>query len=322
MRWTGRDIPDQTGRVAVVTGANSGLGFEVAKALAGKGATVVLACRSEDRARAAAERIVAAVAHARVEVQRLDLASLASVADAAGSLRESHDRVDLLVNNAGLMATDQSTTAEGFELQFGVNHLGHFALTLDLLPAMAATPGARVVAVASMAHRSGVLVLDDLMATRTDYDRWKAYSQSKLANIMFADELHRRLAAAGAAAVALSAHPGGSRTDLGTESNALSNRFMHLVLALSMSAADGALPLLRAATDPAARGGEYYGPRWIFRGHPVLATPSAAARNRADAAALWEASETLTGRHLAEVLPGGGRGDVGPDPTPGPTSEQ
>ncbi len=293
--WTLADVPEQHGRIAVITGANSGLGEQAALALAGKGAHVVLACRNPAKAHAAEARIRQVHPAASVQVRVLDLADLSSVAQFADGLAADHGRVDLLLNNAGLMAVDAARTRDGFEMQFGVNHLGHFALTVRLLPLLTATAGSRVVTMSSMGHRAGRMHFDDLMFDR-GYSRWQAYFQSKLANLLFTAELQRRLAASGTSTMALAAHPGGSRTDLGTEGRGLSNRLMAAVVPLvTQSAATGALPLLRAATDPAASGGQFYGPRWLAVGHPVLETPAPAARRTADARRLWTESVRLTG---------------------------
>jgi NAD(P)-dependent dehydrogenase (short-subunit alcohol dehydrogenase family) len=293
--WTLADVPEQHGRIAVITGANSGLGEQAALALAGKGAHVVLACRNPAKAHAAEARIRQVHPAASVQVRVLDLADLSSVAQFADGLAADHGRVDLLLNNAGLMAVDAARTRDGFEMQFGVNHLGHFALTVRLLPLLTATAGSRVVTMSSMGHRAGRMHFDDLMFDR-GYSRWQAYFQSKLANLLFTAELQRRLAASGTSTIALAAHPGGSRTDLGTEGRGLSNRLMAAVVPLvTQSAATGALPLLRAATDPAASGGQFYGPRWLAVGHPVLETPAPAARRTADARRLWTESVRLTG---------------------------
>jgi protochlorophyllide reductase len=296
MSWTPADMPDLTGRRAVVTGSNSGLGLEIAAGLAARGATVVLACRDTAKAGRAAERIVARTPDARLEVAALDLADLAGVAAFADG-QAARGRLDLLVNNAGLMAVDETRTADGFETQVGVNHLGHFALTARLMPLLLSTPGSRVGTMSSMGHRAGRLVdLDDLMSER-GYHRWRAYFRSKLANLLFTAELDRRLSAAGAPTIAVAAHPGASRTDLGTEGGSLSNRLMAVVVPLvTQSAHAGALPMLRAMTDPDVRGGEFYGPRWVVRGHaPVRETPSRAARDAAAARRLWDASVALTG---------------------------
>jgi protochlorophyllide reductase len=293
--WKTSDIGDLTGRTALVTGANSGLGYVIAEELATAGATVVLGCRSASKAEEAARRIRASAPGGNVETVALDLADLASVREAATSFTSSNRPLDLLVNNAGLMAIDRSKTADGFETQFGVNHLGHFALTLDLLPSLLATPGSRVVTMSSMGHRAGHMHFDDLMFKRK-YDRWRPYLQSKLANLLFTAELHRRLTAHHAATTALTAHPGASNTDLGTEGRGLSNKLMGIVPLVAQSASKGAEPALRAATDPTATGGQFYGPRWITRGHAVVETPSRAARKADDARRLWDVSAQLTGR--------------------------
>ncbi len=302
-RWTAADIPPQHGRTAVVTGGNAGLGEQIALGLARAGARVVLACRSTAKADAAASRITAAVPGVDVDVVELDLADLSSVKKAADRLRENESRLDLLVNNAGLMAVDESRTVDGFETQLGVNHLGHFALTAHLLPLLEATDGSRVGSMSSMGHRaSRGIVLDDLMFTRRGYDRWQAYFASKLANLYFTSELDRRLRAAGSPTTAVAAHPGGSRTDLGSEGRSLSNRLSSMLAgALAMPPATGALGMLRALTAPDVTGGQYYGPRFLAVGHPVLETPSRTARDAMAARGLWEASVALTG---VEPTPG------------------
>ncbi|UDY35149.1 oxidoreductase [Dermatobacter hominis] len=295
-RWDEDDIPDQTGRVAVVTGANSGLGLETARQLAAHGATVVLAVRSLDRGAAAVEDIASSVPDARLELQQLDLASLSSVRAAAEAIGGAHPRIDLLVNNAGVMYTERQLTAEGFELQFGTNHLGHFALTGLLLDRIVGVDGSRVVTVASLGHWAPFAFdLDDVRA-EDRYNRFAAYSRSKLANLMFTYELHRRLVAAGAPTAALAAHPGGSDTELAR--HVPFSDLMHSRLsALAQSAAMGALPTLRAATDPTAGGGQYYGPDRLFetRGHPIVVRSSRRSQDRGLQALLWARSEELTG---------------------------
>jgi protochlorophyllide reductase len=298
-RWTTRNIGDQTGKIALVTGANSGLGFVIASELAQAGATVLLGCRNQAKANEARDRIVGSVggdASGRVEVLPLDLADLSSVAAAAKQFEDSKRPLHMLINNAGLMALDKSVTVDGFETQFGVNHLGHFALTADLLPSLLATAGSRIVTMSSMGHRGGSMHFDDIMFARK-YDRWRPYFQSKLANLLFTAELHRRLQSHRHATMALAAHPGGSRTDLGTEGKGLTNSLISSVVPLvTQSAEIGAQPALRAATDPEAKSGEYYGPRWMAVGHAVKETPSKAARNASDAQRLWTLSEELTKR--------------------------
>jgi protochlorophyllide reductase len=295
--WTTTDIPSLDGRLAIVTGANSGLGFMIADELAATGATVILACRNTIKANDAAQRITKRSKGAQVEVLALDLSDLSSVQAAANTFLRSNRPLDLLINNAGLMALDESTTHDGFETQFGVNHLGHFALTHDLLTALTNTAGSRIVTMSSMGHRMGHMYFDDLMFTKR-YDRWKPYFQSKLANLLFTAELQRRLISSGAKTIALSAHPGASNTDLGTEGKGLTNKAMKIVPFVSQTAARGAHPALRAATDPTAQGGQFYGPRWIARGAAVVETPSKRARSETDAKRLWEISQQLTHRQF------------------------
>jgi len=299
--WTEADIPDQTGRVAVVTGANSGIGWHTARALAQHGAHVVLACRTRAKAEEARDRIAAAGITGELSLVDLDLSSLASVRAAAAEMVAAHDRVDLLVNNAGVMATPRARTADGFELQLGTNHLGHFALTGLLLPLLLATPGSRVVNVSSLAHRMGRIDFDDLQADRR-YRAWPAYGQSKLANLLFTYELQRRLAAAEASGTsALAAHPGVSETNLTGSTGGIVGRVAELgrpIAKLVLQSAEmGALPTLRAAVDPAARGGEYYGPDGFmeYRGHPVKVDSNAHSKDTAVAARLWDVSVELTG---------------------------
>jgi NAD(P)-dependent dehydrogenase (short-subunit alcohol dehydrogenase family) len=310
-KWTETDVPVQRGRTAVVTGANTGLGFETARVLAMRGARVVLACRDLGRAKEAAARILggrpqpagappgepAGAPPGDVQAVRLELASLASVREAAEEIGAAYGPVDLLVNNAGVMWTPLRRTADGFELQLGVNHLGHFALTGLLLGAMLGREGSRVVTVSSNAHKSGRIDFEDLQSQRR-YRRGAAYGQSKLANLMFTYELERRLAAAGAKTQALAAHPGKARTEL---IRYLSGwmRVVDLIIEepLGQSAAMGALATLRAATDPAARGAEYYGPagRGELRGYPRLVTSTERARDLDAQQRLWRESERLTG---------------------------
>ncbi|HUQ39050.1 MAG TPA: oxidoreductase [Acidimicrobiales bacterium] len=288
--------PRLDGKVALVTGANSGLGLEIAEILAQHGARVLLACRNPTKAGAAAEHIRrSTVDPVAVEVVALDLADLASVDRCAEGVLGAEERLDVLVNNAGLMAVDEAMTADGFEMQLGVNHLGHFALTARLAPLVLSTPGSRVVSMSSFGHRLGRLHLDDLFFDRRGYRRWPPYFQSKLANLLFTAELHRRLDEAASTTMALAAHPGASHTDLGHEGAGLTNKLMKPAMATMQSAAAGALPLVRAATDPSAKSGEFYGPRLMFRGAPRRETPSRRARNADDARALWEKSEELTG---------------------------
>jgi NAD(P)-dependent dehydrogenase (short-subunit alcohol dehydrogenase family) len=294
--WSEVDIPDQTSRVAVVTGANSGLGLETARQLAARGATVVMAVRRLDRGAAAIDDIRATVPDARLELQQLDLASLDSIRAAAASLRAGYDRVDLLVNNAGVMYTDRELTADGFELQFGTNHLGHFALTGLLLDRLTGVAGSRVVTVSSLGHWAPFrLDLDDLRAEQ-HYNRFAAYSRSKLANLLFTYELQRRMVAAGVHTVALAAHPGGSDTELAR--HVPGHELVRARLQMfAQSAAMGALPTLRAATDPAASGGQYFGPDRLLetRGNPIVVRSSRRSQDPDLQARLWQLSEQSTG---------------------------
>jgi len=301
MSWRAEDIPNLTGRVAVVTGANSGLGFEAARALARKGATVVLACRDFARGREAAAIIVAESPGAVVDLMRLDLASLASIRAFAVDLAGRQARIDILLCSAGVMATPRRTTEDGFELQFGTNHLGHFALTGLLLPLVLAAPASRIVSVASVAEKFGTIHFDDLMGERR-YGRWEAYCQSKLANVLFIYELQRRLTRAGARTIAAVAHPGFAATGLRNELRAkepswLQRNLAHLAEAVSQSAEMGVLPQLYAATAPDIVGGAYYGPDGFLEraGHPKRTGSSPASRDETAARRLWEVSETFTG---------------------------
>jgi NAD(P)-dependent dehydrogenase (short-subunit alcohol dehydrogenase family) len=299
MEWTAGDIPDQRGRVAVVTGANSGIGFVTARELARRGARVLLACRSEQRGAAALARLRAEVPGALAEVRPLDLADLASVRSFAGGYNV--DRLDLLINNAGLMAVPYAKTADGFETQFGVNHLGHFALTGLLLPRLLATPGARVISVSSSMHRSGNVEFHDLNGERR-YRRWTAYGRSKSANLLFIHELAYRLATARADTVAAAAHPGFVATDLQTRGARMQGRrAAELVMglftrALAQSAEAGALPILYAATAPGVEPDSFTGPRLLgWRGAPAPAKRAAWTLDDRSAALLWATSQTLTG---------------------------
>lgn len=301
MRWTTADIPSQDGRVAIVTGSNTGLGFETAAELTIAGATVVLACRDRTKAAVAADSIRSRTGNGAVEVLALDLGDLSSVRDAAAETLERWPRIDLLIDNAGVMIPPKSTTADGFELQFGTNHLGHFAYTGLVLDGLTSTPGSRIVVVSSIAHRDGQMRWDDLQWERS-YNRMAAYSQSKLANLLFMFELDRRLRLAGLPTIALAAHPGVSSTELsrhipGANLPGVKQLVGGLLSATLNSAADGALPSLRAATDPDAMGGAYYGPNGFreMRGDPVLVLPAGRALREPDWARLWAISEDLTG---------------------------
>jgi NAD(P)-dependent dehydrogenase (short-subunit alcohol dehydrogenase family) len=301
MGWTEADIPDQAGRVAVVTGANGGLGFETARALAARGAAVVMGARNLDKAKEAERAILDDVPDANLDVRPLDLASLASVKEFSDGVMADYDTIDLLINNAGVMGTAQLQTADGFELQFGTNHLGHFALTSLLLPALLRAPMGRVVTVTSTARYFRDRLDPDDPHLEEHYDPWKAYGISKTANIQFAVELNRRLAAAGATVVSLGADPGSTNTNLQKESarlnpeNSGSRFFAKVTPIIGMTPARGALPQLRAATDPQAGGGELFTPRWVANGPPVRRGIGTRLLDPAELETLWEVSERETG---------------------------
>lgn len=306
MSWTTADIPDQTGRTAVVTGANGGLGLATAQALAAKGAHVVMAARNQDKAAQAREQILSAVPDASLEVVELDLGSLASVKKAADHITAQHTTIDLLINNAGVMAMPQSTTEDGFESQLGINHLGHWALTAHLLPTLLTTPRARIVTVSSTAQHQGKPLNPQDPHLRKDYDAWRAYGNSKLANRHFTMGLHQRLTAGGVDTLAVTCHPGLTDSDL--QATTVHNAgggwrgpFFHwLTEHVGMSVERGALSQLRAATDPSVKGGEMYGPRFATNGPPVrrpLVRPGA----EQAIATLWEISARETGLDI--VIP-------------------
>jgi NAD(P)-dependent dehydrogenase (short-subunit alcohol dehydrogenase family) len=297
-KWTSDQIPNQSGRTAIVTGANSGLGLIVARELAAAGARVIATSRDAGKGAKALEIIKAAHPAANVEVAQLDLADLASVRAFAQRILDSHDELDILINNAGVMAAPYARTADGYELQFGTNHLGHFALTGLVLPAFKQRVGTRVATVASNNHKAGKMRLDDLQGEK-HYSRWGAYAQSKLANLLFMYELDRRLKAAGLPMISVAAHPGYSATNLQLSGPpfqeriflSLANRF------IAQSAEIGALPILYAATYPELAGGSYVGPDGPaeMRGYPTLVQPTDRAKDVATAKRLWEMSEKLTG---------------------------
>ncbi|NOX51788.1 MAG: SDR family NAD(P)-dependent oxidoreductase [Gammaproteobacteria bacterium] len=293
MKWTEQDIPDQTGRDAIVTGANSGIGYETARMLAHKGAHVVLACRSAEKGEAALSKIVAEKPKGQVSFASMDLSDLESVHDFAVQFSNSHQKLDLLINNAGVMVPPESKTAQGFELQFGVNHLGHFALTGHLSKLLVQTSGARVVNLSSLAHRTGKIDFDDLNFEKRGYAPWHAYGQSKLANLLFTQELQNRFTSGDFDVMATSAHPGWTKTDL--QRTAWYVRALNPLMAMKPS--QGALPTLRAATDPGLNGGEYFGPHRFqeMTGYPVAAFRTQAATSSRDAQRLWQVSEELTG---------------------------
>ncbi|MGV9408975.1 oxidoreductase [Nocardia sp. NPDC003693] len=301
--WSLDRAGDQSGRVAVVTGANTGIGLEMARALAHRGATVVLACRNAERAAAARADILAGAAGASVHVEDLDTSSLTSVARCANRLREQWPAIDLLINNAGVMAKQRTVTEEGFELDFVTNFLGHFALTGHLADALSAAPAARIVTVSSLTHRRRTATLDyDDLALERGFDSEAAYARSKLASMTFMIELQRRLAASGSRAISLAAHPGGVRTGILREQNPLvrlvyNPRMTWLTGWFTQGTVAGAEPILRAALDPDVAGGEFFGPggRWELIGPPVPVTISRRAQDPAAGARLWEVAEQLTG---------------------------
>lgn len=294
--WTKENIPDQTGKVCIVTGANAGLGYEITLDLAEKGATVIMACRNLERGQRAIAKIRKTAPSAKLELMELDLASLDSIKAFAKMFNESHDRLDVLVNNGGLVGFDKSLTADGFESQFGVNHLGHFALTGLLLDSLLITPSSRVVTVGSRMHADAEIAWDDLMSEQS-YDRWFAYKQSKLANLMFNFELARRLDASENSTLAIGVHPGLANTSWADNNlNGVMKVIGKLMSAFSYQTAKmGALPPLYAATAPEAKNGGYYGPENDTKGYPVEVRAADHAYDEADAKILWTLSEELTG---------------------------
>ncbi|ACB67419.1 short-chain dehydrogenase/reductase SDR [Burkholderia ambifaria MC40-6] len=309
--WSARHVPAQGGKVAVVTGANSGLGWQIAETLAAKGATVVMGCRDTARAAQAADAIRRLHPAARVEIDPLDLADLASIRGFATDISARHGRVDILCNNAGVMFLPLRHTHDGFEMQFGTNHLGHFALTGHLLPALSAAPRPRVVTMSSGFNRGGRIRVDDLRAEHR-YNRYLAYCDSKLANLVFAIELQRRFQRAAFAGISVAAHPGYAATNLQFAGPAMDGSPIRPALMraanryLAQPADQGALPAIHAATSPELTGGAYIGPsgRFESRGLPARASVPRAARDVAVAALLWEASEAATGvRFLSSGAP-------------------
>ena len=305
-KWNENDIPDQTGRIAIVTGANTGLGFDTARALAEHGAHVVLAVRDITKGNAAAGRIAKAAPKASVKVHKLDLGSLESVRTAAAELAAEYPRLDLLINNAGVMyPSPRQTTADGFELQFGTNHLGHFALTGLLFDTLKRKQGARIVTISSVAATMGKLDFDDLQSVE-GYNRWRAYGQSKLANLVFAMDLQSLIRQAGLDMASIAAHPGVSNTNLTAAGNDLDSGWLGLLskpflalsdLLIAQDAAHGALPTLFAATEPGLTGGEYIGPDGLrqYRGSPTIVAPRRLALDSGTGDRLWKASTELTG---------------------------
>ena len=299
-KWIADNIPNLTRKMVIVTGANSGIGFEASKEFARKGAYVVMACRNMQKAGIALDAIKDEIPNAIVELMQLDLASQKSIRTFASIFKTNHNQLDILVNNAGIMMVPYGTTEDGFEQQLGTNHLGHFALTGLLMDIIKATPNARIVNISSGAHQWGRMDFDDLMyADGKGYTPMRAYGRSKLANLLFTYELQRRFEAQGIDAMAVAAHPGGSNTNLGNHlTEGIMGKLMMPIMSWMMqSAAMGALPTLRAAVDPTVEAGDYYGPSGFMEmtGHPVKVKSNKASRNSADQRQLWEASQALTG---------------------------
>ena len=297
-QWTTGDIPDLDGLTVIITGANSGVGYETAIELARHGANITLACRSESRGESALRRIKSDSPSATVELAQLDLGDLGSVDRFVQQVCATQDKLDLLINNAGVMATPYRTTASGFEAQFGTNHLGHFALTGRLMSLLIKSTASRIVNVSSLAHRGESIDLQAIQFTRESYNRWRAYGRSKLANLLFTYELHRRFERAGIGHISsLAAHPGVSKTNIAQGLGWIGKISMPIAGLFFQSARMGALPILRAATDPNAASGEYYGPDRPNerKGYPVIVTSSDESHDVEVARRLWEQSEKLTG---------------------------
>ncbi|RMH69051.1 MAG: SDR family NAD(P)-dependent oxidoreductase [Gemmatimonadetes bacterium] len=299
MKWTEQNIPDQTGRIVIVTGANTGIGFETARALAEKQAMVILACRNETKGQQAIDRIQQKYPQAVVQLMKLDLSRQQAVREFARQFQQRYDRLDLLINNAGVMVPPYTKTEDGFELQFGTNHLGHFALTGLLLDRLLQTAGSRVVTVSSMAHKTGNINFNDLHWEKRPYNAWQAYSDSKIANLYFTYELQRKLHQHGAPTIATAAHPGWTATDLQRHSGV----FHFLNGFFAQTPPQGALPTLRAAVDDTAIGGEYYGPSGFMeiKGYPKQVSSNTRSQNKEIAARLWAISEELTGVHYEPI---------------------
>ena len=297
MSWTESDVPPLTGKIALVTGANSGLGLENTRALAGRGATVIMAARNAEKVKRARDEILARHPAGQLDFRQLDLASIESIDRFAASVLEDYDQLDILINNAGVMALPERRTTDGFEMQLGTNHLGHYVLTSRILPLLVGSQGSRVVSVTSTARLFGRPIDRSNPNLEGTYDKWRAYGQSKLANVHFALGLEQRFRAAGVSSASLVAHPGLAATELqvntareggGKSSEQMARRY-------GMSSADGALSQLRAATDPEASGGELYAPRWVNWGPPVRRPLMARSRDDKSITTLFQVSEDLTG---------------------------
>lgn len=296
IKWKAQDVAHQSGKIAVVTGSNTGIGFQVALILADKGAHVVLACRNLEKAEAAREKMLKSSPHAQIFVEELDLADLSNVEAFATRLKKSHQHVDILINNAGVMIPPHSTTKDGFELQIGTNHFGHFALTSHMMPLLSAAEKPRIVTLSSIAHWSGVIDLEDINGEKKKYNKWGMYSQSKLANLLFALELDRRLKAAGSHIESFGSHPGYSNTDL--QRYSLAWRILNPLFGIQPI--KGAAPTLYAATEPDAIAHRYWGPIGLLeaRGWTGKAKITSRAADEEMARKLWEYSESLLGIHF------------------------
>lgn len=299
-RWTNNDMPNLKGKVAIVTGGNSGLGFETAKALATNGTEVIIACRSIEKGVQVKEQILRTNPAGTAKVLHIDLMDLSSVNSFADSFKAHYTRLDILINNAGIMISPFALTKDGFESQMGTNHLGHFALTGHLLQLLKATPSSRVVTVSSLAHKQWNISFDNKLCEREEsYNRFRAYARSKLANLLFAYQLQRNFDAHGMSCLSLAAHPGASHTNLGRymEKNVFVRLFRPLIERMLPSAESGALPQLRASVDPTVKGGQFFGPSGFMQlaGSPVVLKSSKNSYNIDDAVRLWEFSEELTG---------------------------
>jgi NAD(P)-dependent dehydrogenase (short-subunit alcohol dehydrogenase family) len=292
-KWNNTNISNQKGKIAVITGATSGLGKEATKVLVSKNATVIMAVRNTEKGKKVADEIQKTFPNATIDVRKLDLNSLKSVEDFANGMNASYNQLDILINNAGVMMCPYSKTADGFEIQMGVNHFGHFALTGRLMPLLKKTKNARIVATSSVAHKSGDINFDDINWEERSYSTTKAYSDSKLANLYFAYELTRKLKNEPNAPIVTSAHPGWTKTELDRHSGVAA--FIGNIVAQKVDM--GTLPTLRAAVDENAKSGDYFGPKGFMemRGYPVVVPSNEMSHNEAKAKQLWEMSEQMTG---------------------------
>ncbi|MGK0388064.1 MAG: NAD(P)-dependent dehydrogenase (short-subunit alcohol dehydrogenase family) [Maribacter sp.] len=292
-KWNNNNIPDQTGKIIIITGATSGLGKEATKVLAGKNARVVMAVRNTQKAEVVVQEIKKIFPTATIDIEKLDLNSLESVKTFSDKVKASYNRLDILINNAGVMACPFSKTKDGFEIQMGVNHLGHFALTGHLMPLLKKTKASRIVATASIAHRQGNINFDDINWEKRDYKTGKAYGDSKLANLYFAYELARKLKNDSNAPMVVTSHPGWTKTELDRHSGVIA--FIGNIIAQTVEM--GTLPTLRAAIDENAQSGDYFGPANLFemRGHPIVVKSNELSYDEANAKRLWDISEELTG---------------------------